>query len=64
MFQSSPALMDGRNRWIEAFCRSENAVSILARPHGRAQPPLAFFMRDRGFWFQSSPALMDGRNAS
>ena len=36
-FQSSPALMDGRNLSKHASTAAKPTVSILARPHGRAQ---------------------------
>ena len=37
VFQSSPALMDGRNFAVAAHVGDEEVVSILARPDGRAQ---------------------------
>ena len=61
-FQSSPALMDGRNHQTVTDQTEDQEVSILARPHGRAQPPISRFTAIQIRKFQSSPALMDGRN--
>ena len=62
VFQSSPALMDGRNAGHSAAWPEQDRVSILARPHGRAQPSVSLNQLWMSKTFQSSPALMDGRN--
>ena len=61
-FQSSPALMDGRNRLVHPVLQRVTEVAILARPHGRAQPDNDPEEPNTQQKFQSSPALMDGRN--
>ena len=63
VFQSSPALMDGRNRGLGSRGRSDLSVSILARPDGRAQRHAGMHDITVTERFQSSPALMDGRNS-
>ena len=62
LFQSSPALMDGRNPCAQPIRARCSFVSILARPDGRAQLPALMLESILIVVFQSSPALMDGRN--
>ena len=54
--------MDGRNLYRVARLPRSLLVSILARPHGRAQLSCNALNAARISSFQSSPALMDGRN--
>ncbi len=59
-FQSSPVPEDGRYFRIAQYGVALHAVSILARPGGRALPPSHTFSATRSE-FQSSPVPEDGR---